>query len=74
MPIAKKALITLAAALITSGLSAASFAAALDTSGVAGESNDSRFGGGIDTGGPSTPPPVSVCFYVFGGSICIPIS
>jgi|HubBroStandDraft_2_1064218.scaffolds.fasta_scaffold125047_2 hypothetical protein len=73
MPIAKKAMITLAAALISTGFSAASFAA-LDISGVAGESSDFKYAEGIDSGGGSTPVPVSVCFYVFGASICIPTS
>jgi hypothetical protein len=70
MSIARKSLISLAAVLMTSGLVSPSFAAALDISGIAGESSDPRFGSGIEDGGGSTQP-VVVCFYVFGGQICV---
>jgi hypothetical protein len=70
MSTAKRAMITLAAALITTGFSAASFAAALDINGIAGESSNKGHESGIESGAGS-PPPVVVCFYVFGGQICV---
>ena len=67
MSIAKKSMLVLTVALITFGYVAPS--AALDFSGITGESSD----GGHKVGdrGPSSPPPVVVCFYVFGGQICV---
>jgi hypothetical protein len=70
MSLAKKSMITLAALLITTGFSAASFASALDINGIAGESSDVKFDCGIDCGGGSTQP-VVVCIYVFVGYLCV---
>ena len=65
MSITKKTVVTVAAILITVGVSTASFA-------MRKSAGDSAAGAGV---GDSTPPvttqPVVICIYVFGGQICV---